>query len=89
MATSLSEGEAIPKCVGLLKITHNKEFRVDTIKLQTVRPFIFNEICVTEFQLKDIKKDINEQVPKSILLWNQFTSCPSVEHMSISLFSPF
>lgn len=61
MATSLCEGEAIEKRIGLLQV-YDKALKMEEIRLKTVRPFVFDEKCVTEFDLSDIKKDISEQV---------------------------
>ena len=47
VATSLMPGEAIPKHVAILSIT-GKEFKVDTIRLKTVRPFVMKEIVLAE-----------------------------------------
>ncbi|XP_058462900.1 double-strand break repair protein MRE11 isoform X1 [Malaya genurostris] len=43
VATSLAEGESIDKCCGILSICKS-QFRLDPIKLQTVRPFIFESV---------------------------------------------
>ncbi|XP_008550619.1 double-strand break repair protein MRE11 [Microplitis demolitor] len=47
VATSLAEGEAKPKHVGLLKIDGTR-FIVKDIKLQTVRPFVFDSLNITD-----------------------------------------
>lgn len=47
VATSLSEGEAIDKHIGLLWI-HGDKFRMEPIKLKSVRPFIFDSIHLGE-----------------------------------------
>ncbi|KAH8998039.1 Metallo-dependent phosphatase-like protein [Lactarius akahatsu] len=47
VATSLAEGEAVDKHVALLKI-HGKEFEMTPIPLRTVRPFVMDEILLTE-----------------------------------------
>ncbi|BES99768.1 meiotic recombination [Nesidiocoris tenuis] len=41
VATSLCEGEAVEKRIGVLNI-HHKSFQMDEIKLKTVRPFVFH-----------------------------------------------
>uniref|UniRef100_A0A146MDQ8 Double-strand break repair protein n=1 Tax=Lygus hesperus TaxID=30085 RepID=A0A146MDQ8_LYGHE len=41
VATSLCEGEAVEKKIGVLKV-FAKKFHLDEIKLETVRPFIFH-----------------------------------------------
>ncbi|KAK3913008.1 Double-strand break repair protein MRE11 [Frankliniella fusca] len=62
VATSLSEGEAIPKCVGLLKV-YKKKFLIESIPLKTVRPFVFREICASEFNFTDDDmRDASEQL---------------------------
>lgn len=43
VATSLADGESIEKHIGLLEIVEN-QFKINPIKLQTVRPFIFESI---------------------------------------------
>lgn len=48
VATSLAEGEALDKCCGILSI-HKSLFRLDPIRLQTVRPFIFESINMAEY----------------------------------------
>ena len=47
VATSLMPGEAVPKQVAILSIT-GRDFKVDTIRLKTVRPFVMKEIVLSE-----------------------------------------
>lgn len=47
VATSLMPGEAVPKHVAILSIT-GKDFKVDPIRLKTVRPFVMKEIVLAE-----------------------------------------
>nr|VZI23564.1 unnamed protein product [Spirometra erinaceieuropaei] len=47
VATSLIEGEALPKAVGLLEI-HGREFKLTRLPLQTVRPFFFYDLVLEE-----------------------------------------
>ena len=47
VATSLAVGEAVPKHVAVLSIT-GRDFKVDTIRLKTVRPFVMKEIILAE-----------------------------------------
>uniref|UniRef100_A0A182N7G6 Double-strand break repair protein n=1 Tax=Anopheles dirus TaxID=7168 RepID=A0A182N7G6_9DIPT len=49
VATSLSEGEAIPKCCGLLSINKGL-FRMDPIPLKSVRPFVFESVDLASVQ---------------------------------------
>lgn len=49
VATSLSEGESLQKCCGLLSI-HKGLFRMDPIPLKTVRPFVFESVNLASFQ---------------------------------------
>lgn len=48
VATSLCEGEAVPKHIGLLQIKSNNEFKVKKLKLKTVRPFLMHTLTVSE-----------------------------------------
>ena len=61
VATSLCEGEAIPKHVGVLNIRADNKFKMEPIPLKSVRPFIFKTINVTDlprvdFTMMDTKK---------------------------------
>ena len=47
VATSLMPGEAVPKHVAILSVT-GKEFKVERIRLKTVRPFVMKEIVLAE-----------------------------------------
>lgn len=47
VATSLCEGEATPKYVGLLSVV-GKDFKIDKIKLKTVRPFVIDSIVLED-----------------------------------------
>lgn len=60
VATSLCEGEAMDKKVGILSI-HGKNFKMDEIPLKTVRPMIFKTINLTEENPPDLKKAKNEK----------------------------
>ncbi|KAK9456781.1 Mre11 DNA-binding presumed domain-containing protein [Dipodascopsis uninucleata] len=46
VATSLCEGEAVEKFVGLLTIT-GKKFEIQRIRLKTVRPFIMKDVILS------------------------------------------
>ena len=47
VATSLMPGEAVPKQVAILSVT-GRDFKVDTIRLKTVRPFVMKEIILAD-----------------------------------------
>ena len=47
VATSLMPGEAVPKHVAVLSIT-GREYKVEPIRLKTVRPFVMREIVLAE-----------------------------------------
>lgn len=47
VATSLIEGESIPKKVGLLQI-NKKSFLMTPIELKTVRPFVYGEMTIKD-----------------------------------------
>eukprot|EP00962_Isochrysis_galbana_P021041 scaffold6192_cov101-Isochrysis_galbana.AAC.1 len=49
VATSLVEGEAEPKHVGILEIRGN-QFKFTPIKLETVRPFIIKDVVLQEYE---------------------------------------
>ncbi|KAF8822838.1 Mre11 Dna-binding domain-containing protein [Cardiosporidium cionae] len=49
--TSLSSGEALSKHIAMLEVKGDR-FRVIPIPLQTLRPFVFQEVCLTEMHLK-------------------------------------
>ena len=53
VATSLMPGEAVPKHVAILSVT-GRDFKVEAIRLKTVRPFVIKEIVLSEH--KEIKK---------------------------------
>uniref|UniRef100_A0A8D8JMC4 Double-strand break repair protein MRE11 n=1 Tax=Culex pipiens TaxID=7175 RepID=A0A8D8JMC4_CULPI len=63
VATSLAEGESIDKCCGILSI-HKSLFRLDPIKLQTVRPFVFETVNLVEFadELQLDEGDVQQKV---------------------------
>lgn len=60
VATSLCEGEAVAKHCGILSIT-GREFKLEKIRLRTVRPFVMKEIILAEEkELKNVwKRDSN------------------------------
>lgn len=47
VATSLAAGEALPKHIGLLKIT-GREYTLEPIRLRTVRPFQFTQVVLSK-----------------------------------------
>ena len=47
VATSLVPGEAVPKHVAILSVT-GRDFKVEPIRLKTVRPFVMREIVLSE-----------------------------------------
>ncbi|KAM0786756.1 hypothetical protein ACM66B_002191 [Microbotryomycetes sp. NB124-2] len=61
IATSLAKGESIPKHVSLIKI-QGKEFEFEPIRLRTVRPFIFEELSLSEVIAKDDSVDLSSKV---------------------------
>lgn len=62
VATSLAEGESIDKHVGILQICGN-QFKLDPIKLQTVRPFIFKSINLDDYE-EELRLGEGDAVPK-------------------------
>lgn len=82
VATSLCEGEAIEKKVGVLSVHFDRNlkepvFKINTIPLKTVRPFIFRAIELKNFedeleQIQGSEKDkietfLNQEVDKMII----------------------
>ncbi|KAL7049965.1 hypothetical protein ACKWTF_003920 [Chironomus riparius] len=71
VATSLCEGEAIEKKVGVLCVHYDRKlnepvFKINTIPLKTVRPFIFKAIELKNFedelqQIKGTEKEKSEK----------------------------
>jgi double-strand break repair protein MRE11 len=56
IATSLVPGEAVPKHVAIINVT-GREFKVEKIRLKTVRPFITKEIVLaTDKRFKHLAK---------------------------------
>ncbi|KAL8830699.1 MAG: hypothetical protein Q9191_001281 [Dirinaria sp. TL-2023a] len=55
VATSLMPREAVPKHVAVVSVT-GKDFKVEPIRLKTVRPFVMEEIVLQED--KDFKKHV-------------------------------
>lgn len=49
VATSLSEGESIDKHIAVLYVCGN-QFKCEPIKLQTVRPFVFESINLQDYE---------------------------------------
>lgn len=62
VATSLSEGEALDKHIGLLRVSEN-QFKLDAIKLKTVRPFIFKSINLDDYA-DELGLDEGDPIPK-------------------------
>lgn len=62
VATSLSEGESIDKHIGLLSVCEN-QFKLETIKLKTVRPFVFKSVILDDYAEELELEDI-DPVPK-------------------------
>eukprot|EP01147_Barroeca_monosierra_P010148 gene10148-2312_t len=62
VATSLSEGEAVRKHMGILEIRPNKEFRIRKIPLKTVRAFKFLDVILSEHLDPDAtsERDVEE-----------------------------
>ena len=60
IATSLMPGEAVPKHVAILSIT-GRDFKVEPIRLKTVRPFVMKEVVLAEDKVtkKLAKKENN------------------------------
>ncbi|OAD61543.1 Double-strand break repair protein MRE11 [Eufriesea mexicana] len=62
IATSLCESEAKPKYIGILSVNKSK-FKITKLKLQTVRPFVFNNLVIQD---EEIPKNYTEQLSESV-----------------------
>lgn len=54
VATSLCEGEAVEKYVGILSVT-GEEFSLEKVKLKSVRPFVMDTVVLSK--VKDLPRD--------------------------------
>ncbi len=63
VATTLMPGEAVPKHVAILSIT-GRDFKVEPIRLKTVRPFVMKELVLSE---DDTAKKLAKQDNRSKL----------------------
>eukprot|EP00088_Acartia_fossae_P037779 TRINITY_DN3901_c0_g1_i1.p1 TRINITY_DN3901_c0_g1~~TRINITY_DN3901_c0_g1_i1.p1 ORF type:complete len:723 (-),score=196.87 TRINITY_DN3901_c0_g1_i1:413-2581(-) len=66
VATSLCDGEAIQKKVGVLTVSHDLQFRMEPFVLQTVRPFVFQSKCLTEFKKLNLDDKDEKKLQKAI-----------------------
>ncbi|XP_031366460.1 double-strand break repair protein MRE11 [Apis dorsata] len=62
IATSLCEGESKPKHIGILTVNKMK-FKLQKLKLQTVRPFIFDNLILKD---EEIPKNYAERLSESV-----------------------
>jgi len=65
-ATSLCEGEAISKHVGILNIRADTKFKLDPIPLQTVRPMVFRTISISDLKKVDLTEPDLKRLSNSI-----------------------
>ncbi|KAI0037063.1 Metallo-dependent phosphatase-like protein, partial [Vararia minispora EC-137] len=83
VATSLAEGESLEKYVGLLKV-EGKRYTLQHLPLRTVRPFVMDDIVLTEvaeeegFDVTDqvdigkyLKLRVNELIEKANKEWDE------------------
>lgn len=55
VATSLCPGEAVPKHVAILHVEGPEKYKVEKIRLKTVRPFVMKEIALKDYdEMNDI-----------------------------------
>jgi double-strand break repair protein MRE11 len=68
VATSLCPGEAVPKHCGILSIT-GTEFKLEKIRLKTVRPFVMREIVLAEEkEMKNVWKKASNRTKVTTFL---------------------
>ena len=60
VATSLAKGESEEKFVGLLKVCKG-EYKLKKLKLKTVRPFVFQDMILKEFEDEMVVKGKKEK----------------------------
>ncbi|TFK53174.1 DNA repair exonuclease [Heliocybe sulcata] len=83
VATSLADGESLEKHVALLQV-QGKEFQMTPIALRTVRPFVLDEVVLSEetesesFDLNDqmeitkyLKSKVNALIDQANQLWDE------------------
>ncbi|KAH0550384.1 double-strand break repair protein MRE11 [Cotesia glomerata] len=80
VATSMAIGESKPKHVGVLKIQDGR-FLIDAIKLQTVRPLVFDTIDLTEVINKEYCDDSTTGVLEYVDDYIANTMLPQVEQL--------
>lgn len=62
VATSLCEGEAKPKHVGILTV-NKQRFKVKALKLKTVRPFVFDNLILQDHEIqRNYTQSLSESV---------------------------
>lgn len=69
VATSLVPGEAVPKHVAILNVT-GKEFKVEKIRIKSVRPFVTRELVLAEdkrFKSLAKEKDNRQKLTKKLM----------------------
>lgn len=72
MATSLCEGEAKEKFVGLLHIV-DKKFKLVPLKLKTVRPFVFETITLSDCEIREV----DHNVATNVIIYSTILQCVS------------
>lgn len=55
VATSFTDGEALPKHIGLLEVMRDGSFKVEYIRLQTVREMVVEDIDFIYFKEEDLR----------------------------------
>lgn len=71
IATSLCEGEAVPKHCAILTITPDRKFHVEPIRLRTVRPFVMREMVLAdEPEMKNVwnKRDNRAKITQHLTM---------------------
>ncbi|KAF7995172.1 hypothetical protein HCN44_004644 [Aphidius gifuensis] len=80
VATSLCEGEAVQKHVGLLKINSEQQFSLKKLRLKTVRPFYMATLTVSELIQKGYCEGVTEEaVLKYVDDYIENTAIPEAE----------
>jgi double-strand break repair protein MRE11 len=57
VATSFTDGEALPKHVGLMEVMADGSFRVEYVRLQTVREMVVEDRDYVYFREEDLRNE--------------------------------
>jgi double-strand break repair protein MRE11 len=84
VVTSLIQAESKPKCIGLLEVNLDR-FRIVPLKLDTVRPFVYQQLELKSFAYRlntqdDVEKFVEEKIEEMLI---EASSCDKNEETEI------